>query len=112
MGLQEFKFETCYDIIWVQWVLCYLTDLDLVKFLKDSKENLVSQEHSIIFIKENVADGELPVFDESDNSMARSRKAFEELFTEAGFEIVSHEYQADFPKELFKVSIWALRPSK
>ena len=72
----------------------------------------MNQEHSMIFIKENVADGELPVFDESDNSMARPRKAFEELFAEAGFQIVSHEYQEDFPKELFKVCIWALRLSK
>ncbi len=45
----------------------------------------------MIFIKENVTDGELPVFDESDNSMVRSKKAFEELFQAAGFDVVYHE---------------------
>jgi protein N-terminal methyltransferase len=80
MGLQEFKFVKKYDIVWVQWVLCYLTDEDMVRFLKEAKENLVSQEHSMIFLKENVTDGELPVFDESDNSMVRSRQAFEDIY--------------------------------
>ena len=62
-------------------------------------------------VKENVTDLEVPVFDESDNSMVRSKKAFEDLFLAAGFEIVSHEYQVGFPSELFKISIWALKPS-
>jgi hypothetical protein len=24
--LQDFKFEKTYDVIWVQWVLCYLPE--------------------------------------------------------------------------------------
>ena len=43
----------------------------------------------MIFIKENVSD-DLPVLDDSDNSVVRSRKAFERLYKEAGLEIVSH----------------------
>ena len=37
VGLQEFKFERDYDAIWIQWVVCYLTDEDLIKFLVESK---------------------------------------------------------------------------
>lgn len=34
-GLQEFSPEKCrYDIIWIQWVLGYLTDSDLIEFLR------------------------------------------------------------------------------
>jgi protein N-terminal methyltransferase len=43
MGLQEFKFEHKYDIVWVQWVLCYLTDEHLVRFLVSCRENLVDK---------------------------------------------------------------------
>ena len=52
-------------------MLCYLTDEDLIKFLRSSIQNL--ETNAMIFIKENVSDEELPVFDESDNSMVRSK---------------------------------------
>ena len=71
-------------------MLCYLTDEDLITFLKNSIQNL--ENNGMIFIKENVSDEDLPVFDESDNSMVRSKKAFEEIFAEAGLKIISHEY--------------------
>ena len=32
-GLQEHNFETQYDAIWIQWVLCYLTDNDIAELL-------------------------------------------------------------------------------
>lgn len=35
-GIQDFVFEHTYDCIWVQWVACYLTDADLIDFLKRS----------------------------------------------------------------------------
>ena len=33
-GLQDFKFTRRYDCIWVQWVLCYLDDDELMEFLR------------------------------------------------------------------------------
>lgn len=42
-----------YDIIWIQWVLCYLTDDDLVIFLQKIYQALKSSE-GLIYIKENV----------------------------------------------------------
>jgi hypothetical protein len=48
--------------------------------------------NGMIFIKENVGLHDLPVFDDSDSSMVRSRTHFEELIEEAGLKIISHEY--------------------
>lgn len=39
-GLQDFEFEYKYDCIWVQWCLCYLTDLDCMSFLEKAREGL------------------------------------------------------------------------
>ena len=72
-------------MIWLQWVLCYLSDRDLLSFFK----SLQLTPHGMIFIKENVAVTDLPVFDEADSSMARSREHFEELIVQSGLEIVS-----------------------
>ena len=50
LGMEELEFEEKYDCIWIQWVIGYLTDEDLNKFLKKCKENLnpnVSQKLSI-----------------------------------------------------------------
>lgn len=65
----------------------------------------------MIFIKENNSDDK-PVFDDVDNSVCRSRNAFEKLIADAGLEVVSHDFQEGFPEELFKVSIWSLRSKK
>ena len=55
-------------------MLCYLTDEDLVRFLVNSREHLLSKEKSIVVVKENVGDN---LYDESDKSVARTRRAFE-----------------------------------
>ncbi|TNV70621.1 hypothetical protein FGO68_gene17046 [Halteria grandinella] len=106
MGLQDFKYEHSYDCIWVQWVLCYLTDEDMVRFLIESKGRLM--EGGVIVVKENNSE-ERPVYDGDDNSVARTREAFERLFERAGLTIVGHEYQRGFPEELMRVSMWALK---
>lgn len=111
VGLQEFRYddERFYDVVWVQWVLCYLKDGEVERFMRDSRTKV--KQGGIIVVKENVSE-DLPVFDSNDSSMMRSRKAFEKIIRKAGLEIVSHEYQEGFPEELFKVSIWVLRPLK
>lgn len=110
-GLQEFEFEHNYDVIWVQWVLCYLTDEDLMIFLKKCKDHLVDHAKSMIFIKENVHDTGFYV-DKEDNSVVRSDKLFEALFERAGFSVVKHIYQPGFPKDLYRISLYALVVSK
>ena len=59
-GLQEFDYEHRYDAIWIQWVLCYLTDSDLAEFLEKTKQvGLTKSEDGtktgLLFVKENVS---------------------------------------------------------
>jgi len=84
-------------------VLCYLSDEDLVVFLKRCRSNC-----SAIYVKENVSVDE-PAEDEADCSVARTREAFEKIFLEAGLTVEAHEYQEGFPEELLRVSMWVLR---
>ena len=94
-------------MVWVQWVLCYLTDDDLIKFLHKCKANLVDHKTSMVFIKENVHDHGFYV-DKEDNSVVRSDKLFQEIFEKAGFTAIKHIYQPGFPKDLFRISLYAL----
>jgi hypothetical protein len=55
--------------------------------MSDSRERV----NGIIFVKENVSDEGI-VYDESDSSKVRSRKAFEKIFERASLEIISHEF--------------------
>ena len=78
-----------------------------MKFLVTSRENLVDQKNGMVFIKENVHDSGFYV-DKDDNSVIRSDKLFQELFEQAGFTVVKHIYQPGFPKDLFRISLYAL----
>lgn len=83
-GLQEFQYEHKYDAIWIQWVLCYLTDNDIAEFLQKTKEEGLSSSEDgktgLIFIKENVHVGNTFLLDKSDNSVMRSNDLFVALF--------------------------------
>ena len=87
-----------------------MTDEDLLRFLVKCKESL-ADETSMIFVKENVHDSGFYV-DKDDNSVVRSDRIFQDIFEEAGFQVVKHIYQPGFPKELFKISLYALRVTK
>lgn len=65
----------------------------------------------MIFVKENVHETGFYV-DKDDNSVVRSDKLFQEIFEQAGFIVVKHIYQQGFPKELFRISLYALRKAK
>jgi protein N-terminal methyltransferase len=66
-----------FDVIWCQWCLGYLTNPDLVAFLRRSHEALnPGNPRSLIVVKENLCrndmDGSaLEVFDEEDSSLTR-----------------------------------------
>ena len=61
----------------------------------------------MVFIKENVHDHGFYV-DKDDNSVVRSDKLFQEIFEKAGFTPIKHIYQPGFPKDLFRISLYAL----
>nr|CAG4645846.1 EOG090X0EJQ [Lynceus sp. MCZ IZ 141354] len=109
VGLQDFHPEReVYDVIWVQWVLLYLQDEDLVAFFQRCR--LALKPSGVIIVKENIAHGETDEIDVSDASVTRSMSSFKTLFNKAGLKIIKDKKQPRFPKELYDVYMFALRP--
>lgn len=112
-----------YDLVWNQWCLGHLTDKQVVEYLKrvsgslaghDSEDQSESneQQEGWIMVKENLSTdawGE-DIFDDADSSVTRSDEKFRQLFEEAGLKIVKMDLQTGFPKSLFPVKMYALRP--
>ncbi|CAD7936347.1 unnamed protein product [Amoebophrya sp. A25] len=113
-----------YDCIWNQWVLLYLTDDDLIRYLQKCKQHLKASS-GFLFIKENVlirptrspeaAPKEWEVYskglelDEDDNGVTRSDERYRELFAMAGMELVCALRQTNWPKDLFPIYMYVLR---
>ena len=70
-GLQDFTpIEQSYDIIWMQWMIGYLTDDDLVAFLKRCAVGL--RRGGVVVIKDNTCEQEAFIVDRDDASSTRS----------------------------------------
>jgi len=72
------EIEMGFDVIWCQWCLGHLSDLDLVAFFRRSHAALRDKEkgRSLIVVKENLCrdlddGGPCTVFDEQDSSLTR-----------------------------------------
>ena len=89
--------STKYRIIWIQWVLCYLQDDDVVALLKRCADSL--DEDGVIILKENVCDEHF-VVDVEDASIARSLQYIMLLLRESGLSVVLKSQQDKFPAEL------------
>ncbi|KAF3770384.1 hypothetical protein M406DRAFT_246186 [Cryphonectria parasitica EP155] len=98
-----------YDLIWNQWCLGHLTDEQLVAYLQRCK-NVLAPGHGLIIVKENVTSNDVEVFDEQDSAVTRTDKKFLEIFERAGLKLARMEIQRGFPKELFPVKAYALKP--
>lgn len=108
-SMQDFDFPgKYYDIIWIQWVIIYLTDNDMILFLKRAKEAL--SPNGLIVIKENCKDEDQFYLDTEDNSITRSYEHMAVLFKEAGLTVVKNEIQRGFPSSLIPVKMIALSP--
>ena len=103
-GLQDFTpLAQEYDLIWCQWVLLYLTDQDLVEFLRRCQRAL--RPGGVVCIKENLTRKEDYVVDEEDSSVTRSDRLYRKLFEEAGFRVRLEQLQSDFPRGLYPVKM-------
>ncbi|XP_044268524.1 N-terminal Xaa-Pro-Lys N-methyltransferase 1 isoform X2 [Tribolium madens] len=110
VGLQSFKPETGkYDVIWCQWVLGHLTDLDLVTFLESCHGLKLN---GVIIIKENISSSDEIDKDERDSSVTRPLSLYREIFTKAGLDCYRQVKQRNFPKGLYTVYMFILRPQK
>ena len=107
-GLQDWRpSSNSYNLIWIQWVLCYLTDVDCVRFLRQCATAL--RDGGILCLKENTCppDEIAFVLDNDDASVTRSIPYLIHLANQAGFTKIHMEYQTNFPKELFVVPMIA-----
>ncbi|KRT83274.1 methyltransferase [Oryctes borbonicus] len=109
VGLQDFyPEEGRYDVIWCQWVLGHLTDVDFVKFLERCKLGL--KKDGVVIIKENIASSRNVETDEKDSSVTRPYYLYNELFQKANFHCWKKIKQNNFPKGLYTVYMFAIRP--
>ena len=107
MGLQDFQpKEQSYDIIWIQWVIGYLQDEDLVSFLKRCAGGL--RKGGVIVIKDNTCEQEAFIVDRDDASATRSFPYVLAIAELAGLRVVYQRFQEDFPSSIFPVPIIAL----
>lgn len=107
-GLQNFiPKENYYDCIWIQWVLLYLPDPDLIAFIQRCRKAL--RPGGVICCKENVViNGGFHV-DKDDNSIMRTALHYRELLEKAGCTVHIVSRQRDFPDELFPVMMYLCR---
>lgn len=109
-SMQNFEPEAGrYDLIWIQGVLLYLPDDDLVTCLKRCQKSL-ADDSGLICLKENVIlKGKTWFVDREDNSLTRTDKQFKELFARAGLTLVLEARQQDWPEELLPCMMYAVR---
>lgn len=109
VGLQDFAPEPgTYDMIWIQWVVGHLHDLDFIKFFKNCARGL--KENGIIVLKDNIAEDWTFVVDKQDSSVSRSLEYTQLLIQYSGLTLFHSEKQTGFPEELCPVYMMAMRP--
>lgn len=94
-GGAEFEFEKKYDMIFGQWFLENMNDLDVLKFVLKAKKHLNPKGR--LFFKENASS-----FDESKDTAIgqkiRQRKALSFLFELCGLRIVMLKVSDNYPE--------------
>ncbi|XP_061405610.1 N-terminal Xaa-Pro-Lys N-methyltransferase 1-like isoform X1 [Lethenteron reissneri] len=105
--LQDFRPPSAsYDVIWIQWVIGYLTDEDLVELLVRCRRAL--RQDGVIIVKDNVA-REGVVLDEVDGSVARELRVLHGIVRRAALRVLAEQEQRDFPSDIMPVWMFALQ---
>ena len=68
------------------------------------------KQRGLIVVKENVTSTGEVEKDEDDSSVTRPDEKLKEIFDQAGLELVRDLKQQKFPKEIYGVKMYALRP--
>ncbi|CAL6097375.1 S-adenosylmethionine-dependent_methyltransferase [Hexamita inflata] len=92
-----------YDLIWIQWVVGHISDLEFVELLKNCK-----QKSEYIVVKDNYSKQGF-WFDEKDGNILRGLEIFEDIFKAAGLSIVKQNDPETWPKDLMPIRIWLLK---
>jgi protein N-terminal methyltransferase len=119
-GLQDFvPAKGRYDLIWCQWVFQYLTDADMIRFLRRASAGL--GENGLMVVKENVsfsaadsarkgAFSYLNVDPDGDKYHLRNPKRHEDIFSKAGLRVVVKRLQK-FSNWEGTMGMYALAPA-
>ncbi|PYI02773.1 hypothetical protein BO78DRAFT_376364 [Aspergillus sclerotiicarbonarius CBS 121057] len=112
VGLENWFPEKKYDLIWTQFCVGHLTDVQLKEYFVRCREALTDA--GVLVVKENQSTDPfgLDMYDEEDSSVTRTDEKLRLLFQEAGLGVVASELQLGFPKnfKLLPVRFYALRP--
>jgi protein N-terminal methyltransferase len=100
---------SAYAVIWIQWVISYLDDLEAVGVLERCAAALIPG--GCLVLKESVANAQRGFFaDESDGSLIRTDAQFRQLFQKAKLTLARGERMSGLPQGVFAVHMYALRP--
>ncbi|KAL2829205.1 alpha-N-methyltransferase NTM1 [Aspergillus cavernicola] len=112
MGIEAWVPEKKYDLVWTQFCVGHVTDVQLVEYFNRCRDALT--ETGVIVVKENIStdrNGD-DMYDDEDSSVTRTDEKFRALFKEAKLNVIASELQLGFPKnfKLLPVRFYALRP--
>lgn len=99
-----------YTIIWIQWVLSYLTDEDIVSFLRRCGESLT--ESGVIILKENICEESDFEVDAEDASVTRSLRYWKVLIQRSGMRVFHEKLPESLVEDIYPVPLLALEVSK
>lgn len=106
-SLQEFTPpKNKYDVIWMQWVACHLTDKDLCEFLVKCKRAL--RQNGVLVVKDNMARHGCKL-DTVDSSISRHLDVMKNIISRAGLTVLATERQQGFPEVMMPVWMIAMR---
>lgn len=125
LELADLPTEPTYDFIVVQWVSMYLTDNDLVAFLKKCKKALKNgtvaepkgetnknatqnDRTGVIFVKENIMHHESFLVGGGSLSLNRCDKHYKAIFNLAGLTLVAEQRQKQWPTHLLPLGMYIL----
>jgi protein N-terminal methyltransferase len=111
VSAQDWTPQRNYDAFWCQWTAMWLTDEDLLAFLKRARAHL--NENGVVFLKDNVifsGNKSHGVFAPEDHSTARTIKHFKEIFLEAGFSVDFAQEQPQWPAKYIPMWLFVLKP--
>ncbi|XP_068998102.1 N-terminal Xaa-Pro-Lys N-methyltransferase 2 [Embiotoca jacksoni] len=95
-----------YDVVWMQWVACHLTDKDLMNFLMRCKKSL--RPNGVIIMKDNMARQGCKL-DPIDSSISRHLDIMRTIIAKAGLEVLAVERQDGFPEIIMPVWMIAMK---
>lgn len=104
---QKFVFPADVDLVWMNWVMTYLSDDDCVHLLVNARLSL--SPGGVVCVKDNVGKAGF-CSDSEDGARTRTRQDYLELFALAGLCPSSTMPQKPWPKQHTQLLMFALKP--